>query len=95
VSWRLTREAESDLIEILIQGTRQFGRAQAEHYHDLLARCFEFLAENPKAARRRTEITPPIRIHPIQSHLILYQIEPGGNILVLRVRHAHEDWADE
>lgn len=25
---------------------------------------------------------------------VIYQIEPSGKILILRVRHGHEDWAD-
>ncbi|PKL96859.1 MAG: plasmid stabilization protein ParE [Gammaproteobacteria bacterium HGW-Gammaproteobacteria-8] len=92
MAWRLTRAAETDLIEIFIHGVASFGVEQAERYHDLLAHCFDFLAENPEAARERDEISPPVRIHPIRSHLVIYRLQAGGDIEIIRVRHAHEDW---
>jgi toxin ParE1/3/4 len=43
---------------------------------------------------KRVELSPPVRIHPVQSHLVIYQIEDDGSVLIIRVRHVHEDWAD-
>ncbi|NVO54198.1 type II toxin-antitoxin system RelE/ParE family toxin [Rhodobacteraceae bacterium B1Z28] len=40
--------------------------------------------------RKRGELTPPIRVHPVRSHITLYQIE-DQNILIVRVPHAHWD----
>jgi len=65
-----------------------------DSYHTLLERSFEFLAHNPFAARKRLELSPPVRIHPVQSHLVIYQVEDDGSILIVRVRHGHEDWAE-
>lgn len=70
----------------------EFGIQQAEHYHDLLENTFQFLAENPEAARERLEISPPVRIHPIESHVVIYTIGDGGDIFIVRIRHGHEDW---
>ena len=42
-------------------------------------------------ARERTEISPPVRIHPSGSHVIVYLIEEAENILIVRVRHGRED----
>jgi toxin ParE1/3/4 len=64
-----------------------FGEQQAEKYYAGLERIFEFLSDTPKAARERKEITPPVRIHPYQSHIIVYLIDDHGNILILRIRH--------
>ncbi|WP_018867963.1 MULTISPECIES: type II toxin-antitoxin system RelE/ParE family toxin [unclassified Thioalkalivibrio] len=89
--YALTCKAEDDVIEIFRSSVEQFGLQQAEHYHSLLAATFEFLAENPRAARERKEISPPVRVHPVGAHIVLYQLE-GDEILIIRIRHAHEDW---
>ena len=46
-------------------------------------------------ARQRRELSPPMRIHPFKAHLLIYRIEEDGDILIVRVRHGHEDWTDE
>lgn len=68
-----------------------FGVAQAQAYHDALYNTFDLIARNPGMGRERTELNPPIRVHPFRSHIILYNIE-DEDILIVRVRHAHEDW---
>lgn len=92
MGYHLSRKAEQDLIEIFLDATERFGLLQAEAYHDLLANTFEFLADNPKVARQREEIDPPVRIHPVQAHVVVYHVEADGEIFVIRVRHGHEDW---
>jgi len=92
MGYYLSRLAEQDLIELFLDGAERFGVLQAEVYHDLLTHTFEFLAENPKAARLREEIDPPVRIHPVQSHLVIYRVDGDGELFVIRVRHGHEDW---
>ena len=46
--YRLTREAEADLLKMLLYGFEAFGLAQAEDYRDGIVQCFELLAENPR-----------------------------------------------
>lgn len=92
--WRLTRAAADDLVAIYRHGLAQFGADQADRYHDQLADTFAFLAKYPGAARERFEITPPVRIHRHKAHLIVYETVHGG-VLILRIRHGREDWADE
>ena len=94
MGYRLTRAAAGDVSRIYLDSARQFGIRQADTYHDLLEKTFRFLAENPRAARQRPELTGNIRIHSIKSHIVIYQIEASGDVLILRVRHGHEDWAD-
>jgi len=94
VVYRLTRKAAEDISEIYVFGTDEFGFEQADAYHLLLESTFDFLARNPHAARKRLELSPPVRIHPVQSHLVIYQVEDDGSILIIRVRHGHEDWTD-
>jgi len=90
--YALSRKAEEDVIDIFMHGVAQFGIQQAERYHDLLERTFQFLAENPEAARERVEITPPVRIHPLESHIVIYTVDESGGIFIIRVRHGREDW---
>lgn len=54
---------------------------------------FALIATNPQMARERGELSPPLRIHPFKSHLIVYRIEDDGDILIVRVRRGHEDWS--
>jgi toxin ParE1/3/4 len=93
--YKLSRKAEEDVIAIFMYGVSHFGIQQAERYHDLLETTFQFLAENPEAARERVEITPAVRIHPIESHIVIHTVDEGGDIFTVRVRHALEDWRDE
>jgi toxin ParE1/3/4 len=43
-------------------------------------------------ARERLEITPPVRIHPFRSHLIVYIVDDNNDVFIVRIRHEHEDW---
>lgn len=90
-AFRLTREADEDVVRLYVDGAGQFGFEQAERYYADLWRTFAFLAEYPFAARERTEFKPPVRIHPFRSHMIVYRAG-NGPVQVLRVRHARENW---
>ncbi|SMD15098.1 type II toxin-antitoxin system RelE/ParE family toxin [Rhizobium sp. RU36D] len=93
--FRLTEEAEEDIIGIAEDGMRLFGPDQARKYHDELFAVFDLIAENPRMARERQEISPPVRVHPFKAHLVVYTIEASGDVLIVRVRHSHEDWSNE
>ncbi len=94
MAYRLSNSAVEDLLAIWEAGFRLFGLAQAEQYHADLAAIFRFLSENPRAARLRTEISPPVRVHPFKAHLVVYDVSDDG-ILILRVRHGREDWVSD
>ena len=91
MSYRISRKAEEDIIQLYMAGVRLFGAAQAERYYDGLEQTFEFLAAHPLAARERPEIDPPVRVHPYKAHLVVYIADREG-VLILRIRHGHEDW---
>ncbi len=92
MAYILSVKAEEDILHILVESMRLFGLGQAEKYHLGMEQTFQFLAASPKAARERTEINPPVRIHPYGSHMIVYVIQPSGDAFILRVRHGREDW---
>lgn len=92
MGYRLSRKAEEEIIAIFLHTAEQFGLEQAKHYHDLLEKTFRFLADNPLAARERDELEPPIRIHPIASHIVLYTTDAEHEVFIVRVRHRREEW---
>lgn len=94
MSLKLSKAAEADLIDIYLHGTQTFGQAQAERYQDRLDRALLTLTATPKLARERLEISPPVRVHPVQAHIIVYRIEKDATVHILRIRHQREDWAD-
>lgn len=91
-SYELSGAAERDLESIAAYTIETFGIEQALAYCDGLIRSFDFLAGNPKSARLRHELHPPVRAHRFQFHLIFYDMLPGGGIVIVRVRHGREDW---
>lgn len=87
--------AEADLVEIYIRGAAEFGLAQADAYHTRLERIFELIADQPGIARIREEISPPVRVHPYGAHIIIYQEDTSGSVLIIRIRHSREDWLND
>jgi toxin ParE1/3/4 len=94
MTYRLTREAEADIIEIAEIGIRNWGVRQARTYHDGLFELFALIASTPEMARQRNELTPPVRVQRYRAHLVLYLIEDDG-VLVVRVRHSRGDWQSD
>lgn len=91
----LTRKAAQDIRAIYRRGTELFGLRQAALYHQSLETTFRLIANNPRLARLRTEINPPVRVHPHGSHLIVYLEQSDGSILIVRVHHGRENWRSQ
>lgn len=89
---RLTADADHDLANIYIQGVQTFGAMQADRYIDDLLRALDRIQDFPKIARLRDDIMPAVRAYIFRSHVILYDVEDGDGVVVVRIRHAHEDW---
>lgn len=92
--YRLAATADDDVLVLYMQGAQQFGERQADRYHDELIGVFERLADFPRIGRVRIGVDPPIRALSHGAHVVVYREEPGG-VLILRVRHGHEDWQDD
>ena len=61
---------------------------------EALMKGFEFIGANPRASRERREISPPVRVHVVGSHLIIYPIDER-DAYILRIMHGHADWQTE
>ncbi len=88
----ISKSAQADLIKIAKYGDENYGIERSNQYRDRLKEQFEILAHNPKLYRERWELSPPMRVCPYESHVILYTVQQGQTIIV-RVRHAREDWS--
>ncbi len=88
--YKLTLEAKNDLTDIYVHGFLKFGEAQAEKYFAELEDCFAVLGNAPLIYRKRTEFTPPIRIHHRGRHLVIYMIQ-DDRILIIRIHHDSMD----
>jgi toxin ParE1/3/4 len=88
--YKITSEADSDIIGVYMYGFQNFGETQAEKYFSELKDCFQFLSENPLVCRERTEFNPSVRIHHHGRHLVVYLIQ-DDRILIVRVLHQSMD----
>lgn len=59
---RLSLTAEEDIIGIAEQAVHLFGAVQVREDHDEMFAIFDLIAANPRMARERLELSPPIRI---------------------------------
>ena len=84
--YRLTRQAEADLLDIFLYGLETFGHLQARTYAASVERCLQLLAENPRIGRLAHSLGPAVRRHEHVSHVILYEDVEFG-ILVLAILH--------
>lgn len=84
--YRLTQRADDELFEIFLYGFEWFGETQAERYRAGLQHCFELLAANPRLGRAADIVSPGLHRHEHASHVILYEEEPGG-VLIVAIVH--------
>lgn len=89
----LTPAARADLAAIWDHTAGSRGQEQARAYLTGLDRLFSLLAEQPGIARERPEISPPVRLHPWRSHLVIFRATPD-RLEVLRIAHARSEWSE-
>ncbi|OED49900.1 plasmid stabilization protein ParE [Rhodobacteraceae bacterium (ex Bugula neritina AB1)] len=88
--WVIRPAARADLAAIWRYGLETWGEAQADAYADSLFALFDLLADFPEMARKRSEFTPPVRIHPSGAHLVIYRLDQD-HLEILRILHARQD----
>jgi toxin ParE1/3/4 len=92
--YRLRPHAVEDLETIWLYTAMQWSIDQAELYIRELTAGLDFLVAHPETARERVELSPPVRIHCIAAHLVVYRIEPDY-LDIIRIRHRREDWMSD
>lgn len=84
--YRLSTQAENEILDIFLYGIEQFGLSQARLYKDEMESCFQLLGNNPRMGRAATTVGEGIRRHEYGSHVIFYEID-GSGVLILTVVH--------
>ncbi len=85
-------QAEADLTGIWDFTAGRWSTEQAERYFTGLNQTLALLCAHPEIARLRTEFTPPVRLHPYRSHLVIFTADEEV-LEVIRVVHMRSDWA--
>ena len=81
MKYRLSRQAEEDLIEIYLFGLRFFGPLQAERYHRSLEETFGKIAKNPQMYPSASPIREGYRYCVHSAHTIFYTVEAEVKII--------------
>jgi toxin ParE1/3/4 len=84
--FKLTRQANADIDAIAAYTLTTHGDRQCALYLDDLESSFRLLAGLPDLGRACDEITPGLRRHEHEHHVVFYARKPYG-IRVLRVLH--------
>jgi len=84
--YRLTLQAEADLLNMFLYGFESFGLAEAENYREGMVRCFELLAENPRLGRKADNFASGARRHEHAQHVIFYDEQPDS-VLIIGIIH--------
>ncbi|ERT14381.1 MULTISPECIES: type II toxin-antitoxin system RelE/ParE family toxin [Photorhabdus] len=72
--YRLTPDAQADLIEIRRFTVQQWGEVQSEKYLSGLQQTFRLLASTPALGRDRPDVGSGVLSFPYVSHVIYYLI---------------------
>lgn len=89
-SFKLTEDAERDVIDIYLYTLEHFGLAQAEKYSEELFQRFSQISKSPALGRSFEDIYPGAFRANKGSHAIYYK-KQGELILVLRILHQMMD----
>ena len=85
-AYRLTPDAQTDLIEIRCYTQNQWGKTQAQKYMSELRKTIKFLSETPTIGKQRHEAGADIFSFPYASHVIYYTLHEQ-QLVVFAVLH--------
>jgi toxin ParE1/3/4 len=80
-NYRLTPDAQADLIEIRRFTVQQWGKMQSEKYLSGLQQTFRLLASSPALGRSRPEVGSGVLSFPYVSHVIYYLIHERQSVI--------------
>jgi toxin ParE1/3/4 len=91
--YRLSKAAEADIKAIYAFTEERWSKQQARAYGDGLFDAFELIAAHPRIAPERRTISPPVRLHRRDSHLIINR-EVADGVLIIAIPHFRQSWQD-
>lgn len=86
VAYRLTRDAQTDLIEIRRYTLKQWGVEQSKKYLLELRQTIKVLSETPSMGKQRHEVGVDVFSFPYVSHVIYYIVNKE-QVVVFGVLH--------
>jgi toxin ParE1/3/4 len=89
-SYRLSAQAEADLVSIYDHSEREFGEYQAEAYLSGLERIFGLLADFPGIGQAVDELATGHRRFRFQAHHVFYTTDADG-VVIRAIFHAARD----
>lgn len=90
VPYRLSNEAEQDLLDIYLYSHETFGEEQADKYLSGLENAFQMISCSPRIGRERTDIDPLVRCIEHGKPVIFYDLYEE-HVLIVRVLHGRMD----
>ncbi len=91
---RYSSKAYLDLVEIRQYGILNFGRTKTDAYQLKIKKALKRIGAYPEAVRIRYELAKPVRVLPVGSHLIVYEMQVGL-IVIVRVLHGSQHILDQ
>jgi len=91
MSYRLTRKANSDLINIWEYTFENWSVEQADRYIQIITSKFNEICKNPDLGKDYEGIRNKYRGLLIKSHIIFYRILEDDTIEIIRVLHQRMD----
>jgi len=92
--FRLSRQAEADLLDIYIYTDGKFGRYQADAYHAGLEHTFRLLADFPGIGTAADDLVPGFRRFRFQSHYVFYTDE-ADHVFIRALIHVRMNLRDD
>jgi len=89
-NYSLHKLAETDLEDIWLYTTEEWGIEQADEYIRMLLSRFSWISTNPLLGKKRDDIKPDYYCFPEGKHLIFYKITPSG-IDIIGIPHQSMD----
>jgi toxin ParE1/3/4 len=89
-TYRITKQAESDLEEIYVY-VAQYSRAAANRLHDLFFDRFQFLADTQQAGTQRDDLRRGLRLFSARDYVIFFFVNPSG-VEIAGVLHGARDY---
>ncbi len=93
--FRLTRQAQADLISIARFTQKEWGSSQRNLYLKDMDKCFHELSVNPSIGKACNEIREGYSKFPQGKYVIFYQSVSTEEILIVRVLHQSMDYASK
>ena len=89
LKYRVTPEADEDIIDILVYIAGD-NMTAAFSLNRKFTELFEMLADHPEAGRERSELREGLRSFPLGSYIIFYRLW-ARNVAIVRVVHGARD----